>query len=130
MSGICVAVNATTSYAGSSRNATLKSWKSRPAAPRTTTRRGAGPGAGRDPSVAAGLGARGPVVLMANSAAEVDRRNRHTLERVVLAAGPATPMVAPGPRRVRRTRPVSPPLRRGVRHDRLTPGPDGATIEG
>src|SRR6478672_9679551 len=38
MSGICVAVKATTSWVGSSRKTTLKSWKSRPAAPRTTTR--------------------------------------------------------------------------------------------
>src|SRR6267143_2922134 len=40
MPGICVAVNATTSYAGSSRKTTLKLWKSRPAAPRMMTRRG------------------------------------------------------------------------------------------
>src|SRR3990170_1570918 len=35
--GICVAVNATTSYASSSRKTTLKLWKSRPAAPRMIT---------------------------------------------------------------------------------------------
>ncbi len=33
MNGICVAVNATTSYSASSRYTTLKLWKSRPAAP-------------------------------------------------------------------------------------------------
>src|SRR4249919_1560332 len=38
MSGIWVAVNATTSTPGSSRYIRLKSWKSRPAAPRMTTR--------------------------------------------------------------------------------------------
>src|SRR3972149_3659651 len=43
--GICVAVNATTSYASSSRKTTLKLWKSRPAAPRriTLARPGAAP---------------------------------------------------------------------------------------
>src|SRR5581483_9396861 len=34
MLGICAAVKATTSQRGSSRNTTLKLWKSRPAAPR------------------------------------------------------------------------------------------------
>src|SRR5512132_4142012 len=38
MPGICAAVNATTVAAGSSRYTTLKLWKSRPAAPRITTR--------------------------------------------------------------------------------------------
>src|SRR4029079_392500 len=38
MNGIWAAVKATTSYAGSPRNTTLKSWKSRPAAPMMTTR--------------------------------------------------------------------------------------------
>src|SRR5919204_665426 len=38
MSGICVAVNATTSNWARSRNRTLKLWKSRPAAPAMTTR--------------------------------------------------------------------------------------------
>src|SRR5581483_2483856 len=38
MPGICAAVNATTSEAGSSRKATLKLWKSRPAAPMMSTR--------------------------------------------------------------------------------------------
>src|SRR3990172_681436 len=38
MPGIWVAVNATTSWVGSSRKTTLKSWKSRPAAPRISTR--------------------------------------------------------------------------------------------
>src|SRR5581483_2078610 len=39
MPGICVAVKATTTAVGSSRYATLKLWKSRPAAPRMTIRR-------------------------------------------------------------------------------------------
>src|SRR5712691_11383766 len=39
MNGICVAVNATTSLSGSSRNTVLKLWKSRPAAPMMRTRR-------------------------------------------------------------------------------------------
>jgi hypothetical protein len=39
MNGICVAVNATTSVSGSSRNTVLKLWKSRPAAPMMITRR-------------------------------------------------------------------------------------------
>src|SRR6266550_1741700 len=39
MNGIWVAVKATTSVAGSSRNTTLKLWKSRPAAPMIRTRR-------------------------------------------------------------------------------------------
>src|SRR4029079_1491805 len=38
MPGICVAVKATTSVDGSFRKTTLKSWKSRPAAPMMTTR--------------------------------------------------------------------------------------------
>ena len=38
MRGIWVAVKATTSTSGSSRNTTLKLWKSRPAAPMMTTR--------------------------------------------------------------------------------------------
>src|SRR5712691_7377469 len=38
MSGICVAVKATTSCSGRSRNTTLKLWKSRPAAPAIRTR--------------------------------------------------------------------------------------------
>src|SRR3989441_3710410 len=38
--GICVAVKATTSYAGLSRKYTLKLWKSRPPAPRMMTLRG------------------------------------------------------------------------------------------
>src|SRR2546425_13255452 len=42
MPGICVAVKATTSYAGLSRKYTLKLWKSRPAAPRIMTLRGSG----------------------------------------------------------------------------------------
>src|SRR3954469_1981290 len=40
MSGICVAVKATTSTSGLPRNATLKLWKSRPAAPAMRMRRG------------------------------------------------------------------------------------------
>src|SRR6186713_122405 len=40
MSGICVAVKATISTSGLPRNATLKLWKSRPAAPAITIRRG------------------------------------------------------------------------------------------
>src|SRR3990172_9440257 len=39
MPGICDALNATTSTAGSARNTTLKSWKSRPAAPMMIRRR-------------------------------------------------------------------------------------------
>src|SRR5262245_43976084 len=77
MSGIWVAVNATTSYAGSSRKTTLKSWKSRPAAPRMTTRRRRC----------------GRFVVMSDSTAEVVRGDRHTLLRVVLAAGPASAIV-------------------------------------
>src|SRR6187549_35946 len=38
MSGICVAVNATTSYSSRPRYTTLKLWKSRPAAPAIKTR--------------------------------------------------------------------------------------------
>src|SRR5688572_16510425 len=38
MFGICVAVKATTSVSSRARKATLKSWKSRPAAPATSTR--------------------------------------------------------------------------------------------
>src|SRR5687768_1688620 len=38
MFGICVAVNATTSIPSTPRKATLKLWKSRPAAPAITTR--------------------------------------------------------------------------------------------
>src|SRR5215213_4508548 len=38
MLGICVAVNATTSYSGRSRYTRLKLWKSRPAAPAIRTR--------------------------------------------------------------------------------------------
>src|SRR5512144_679238 len=40
MYGIWVAVNATTSVSGSSRKTTVKLWKSRPAAPMISTRRG------------------------------------------------------------------------------------------
>src|SRR5262245_10123239 len=43
MSGIWVAVNATTSTPASSRNTVLKLWKSRPAAPMITTRMGKRP---------------------------------------------------------------------------------------
>src|SRR5687768_12604975 len=50
MPGICVAVKTTTSIAGSSRNAVLKLWKSRPAAPMMTMRR-----RGRSPGLATGL---------------------------------------------------------------------------
>ena len=70
ISGICVAVNAaTTRNAGLSRYSTLKSWKSRPAAPRMTTFWDWS----WDPL----------------QTAAVDRRDRHTLPWVVLAAGPA-----------------------------------------
>src|SRR5512133_687026 len=59
--GICVAVNATTSVSASSRNATLKLWKSRPPAPMMMTLRisfsfaARGAGARRRPSRSSSL---------------------------------------------------------------------------